>query len=696
MQVNIFEVQPNSPEYNAVVVLADKYRSSLGFLPRGAYEEYAKRRTILAAQLSEDSTIVGYLLYRETPRFSRISIAHFCVDEPYRGHGIARQLFEHLCNIVVGWTEITLLCRRDYELDKFWERLGFQYSGEKSGRGTKQAILSNYRYPLQRDLFVIPRESALTGAGNRIKVVIDSNVFYHLLEANGGHPLQADWLLEDVDLYVTPELNGEIYRSDNPKQRQQGLDFVRTFPVIASRRTDQAYFDQLYQLLKDRLASQNLTPQDESDLRHLVYSVDGNADYFVTQDEGIRQKLGEDIQRHYGLTILRPEELIIRIDEYTNRTNYGTESLAGSSVRVRQIKSDEVDPMIRRFHRVVGEKQSHFREKLSIFLNHPSKYQVMIIAAHEDQTWGVLIIDRSFPHRLDIPLFLLIDPARMAALASHLLTWLTEVAANEHRNFVCLQDVYTRIDVDALTSAGYQRFGQSWCKVCAKSVFTTGELEAFLMDLKGRHSEETVLLDGILDKLTSANNAKDSYLLLHVERLLWPLKISEVEAPCYIVPIRPHWAMDLFDTNLGKETLYGSDPSRVFRMDNVYYRSSAQKLPTAPSRILWYVSRDPYRQHGGLSAVRACAYVDEVQIGNPKVIFGRFRKLGVYSWVDLIRHTKGNLNESLLAFQFSRTELLKRPVSLDSLKRILDRKSAPQAPFKISADQFLKIYALGQ
>ena len=97
-----------------------------------------------------------------------------------------------------------------------------------------------------------------------------------------------------------------------------------------------------------------------------------------------------------------------------------------------------------------------------------------------------------------------------------------------------------------------------------------------------------------------------------------------------------------------------------------------------------------------LSAVRACAYVDEVQTGSPKEIFGRFRKLGVYSWVDLMRSTEGRHTERVLAFQFGMTELLKQPVSLALLKEILGRKSAPQAPIKITADQFLDIYKLGQ
>jgi GNAT superfamily N-acetyltransferase/predicted nucleic acid-binding protein len=695
MEVNVLEVQPNSLEYLAVVALADKYRSSLGFLPRQAYEDYAKSGTILAAQLAE-STIAGYLLYRETPRYSRISVVHLCVDAPYRGLGVAKKLFEYLRRAAAEWPEITLLCRRDYQLNEFWERLGFQYSGEKKGRGRKQAILSEYRYHLQHDLFGLSRGSAITGASNKIKAVIDANVFYQMETDDGQHPLQADWLLDDVDLFVTPELTGEINRSSDSKQRLRNLDFVRTFPYISEAQTDREGQEQIYQLLKARLASHNPRPQDESDLRHLTYSIVGKADFFITKDGLLREKLGEDVRRHYGVTILRPEELIIKIDEYVNHADYRSDSLAGSSIEVHQIRSDEISVMIRHFHRIAGEKQSHFRDRLSVFLNQPLRYQAMVITGQENELWGLLIVERSSPHRLDIPIFLLVDPSRMAALASHLLTWLTEVAVSEDRNLVCLQSAYTKLEADALENAGFHYCDHNWCKACGKGVFTIEQLGDFVLNLRERHPAQAQLLDEIAKKLAQASNTKDVKLVLDAERLLWPLKISEVEVPCYIVPIRPRWAMDLFDTNLGKGTLFGSDTSLAFRMDNVYYRSAVQNLPTAPARILWYVSQDPHRRHDGLSAVRACAYVDEVQTGSPKEIFGRFRKLGVYSWVDLMRSTEGRHTERVLAFQFGMTELLKQPVSLALLKEILGRKSAPQAPIKITADQFLDIYKLGQ
>ena len=77
--------------------------------------------------------------------------------------------------------------------------------------------------------------------------------------------------------------------------------------------------------------------------------------------------------------------------------------------------------------------------------------------------------------------------------------------------------------------------------------------------------------------------------MLDLEKGLWPLKIRELNIPTFIVPIRPEWAMHLFDEDIAKQDLFGGEPSLILNAENIYYRASVPKVLTAPGRILWYV-----------------------------------------------------------------------------------------------------------
>jgi len=119
-------------------------------------------------------------------------------------------------------------------------------------------------------------------------------------------------------------------------------------------------------------------------------------------------------------------------------------------------------------------------------------------------------------------------------------------------------------------------------------------------------------------------------------------KIVDIEIPSFIVPIRPKWAMHLFDEGLANQTLFGSSPELSFNRENVYYRAKHPKVVLAPARILWYVSKDkrfPDSMH-----IRAYSYLDECIINKPRELFRRFRRLGVYKWGDVFKVAKNNIN----------------------------------------------------
>jgi len=91
--------------FPSVKDLGRKYATTLGFMPDGGFEDYGKKSGIIIA--SENDVLQGYLLFRESPRYNRVSIVHLCIDAKYRGTDISGLL---LHNLVAKYKDTTYIC----------------------------------------------------------------------------------------------------------------------------------------------------------------------------------------------------------------------------------------------------------------------------------------------------------------------------------------------------------------------------------------------------------------------------------------------------------------------------------------------------------------------------------------------------------------------------------------------------------
>jgi hypothetical protein len=185
-------------------------------------------------------------------------------------------------------------------------------------------------------------------------------------------------------------------------------------------------------------------------------------------------------------------------------------------------------------------------------------------------------------------------------------------------------------------------------------------------------------------------------MFLKIEKALWPVKITDASIPSFIVPIRPEWAMHLFDTGIGSQNLFGGNPHLVFRVENAYYRSSIPRVLDTPGRILWYVSKHTGK-YQDTESIRACSYLDEVVIDRPKPLFTRFRRLGVYKWDDLFKLAKRDLETKIMGFRFTKTEMLARPINKKALQKVwreqLGKNFHIQSPIRIPPTVFFDLYS---
>lgn len=193
-----------------------------------------------------------------------------------------------------------------------------------------------------------------------------------------------------------------------------------------------------------------------------------------------------------------------------------------------------------------------------------------------------------------------------------------------------------------------------------------GPFAALTLDERVRSTELDGILRAATDRLGNAHSralrllaqtlAKDSPAAL--EHAFRPLRILDADLPTWLVPIRPHWASDLFGH---PAMLMPRSLSLGLSTEHVYYKKG-KAGETAPGRILWYVSGTPGRQ------VFGCSLLMDVRDGQAKALYRDYRRLGIYTFDDV--KACEDRNGSVRALNITDTELFPAPVSLKRLRSL--------------------------
>ncbi|MDB9484919.1 N-acetyltransferase, partial [Dolichospermum circinale CS-537/05] len=197
------------------------------------------------------------------------------------------------------------------------------------------------------------------------------------------------------------------------------------------------------------------------------------------------------------------------------------------------------------------------------------------------------------------------------------------------------------------------------------------------------------------DILLNDELVKNSEIMADIERRLYPLKITDAEIATYIIPIKSRWAKELFDKELAEEGIWRAKEELALKREVVYY-SSKRKMKY-PGRILWYVTASPDDKNSSaiLGAIRACSRLDEVTIGKPKDLYKTYRRLGIYSFQDVLKTAQEDLSKDIKAVKFSDTELFTNPIRFADIKTIINRPIQLQSSSKISPEEFTMLYNIG-
>ncbi|MEK7991355.1 MAG: GNAT family N-acetyltransferase [Thiotrichaceae bacterium] len=689
MKLKIITINEDSKHLESVIKLGDSNSKTLGFFPKLAFKEFAKNRKILVAIDENTDIFLGYLLHDANKRI--VSIVHFCIDSRYRGQNIAKCLFSKLKNKTDNgfYDGIRVHCRRDYGIDAFWKELGFHPRSEKSGRGKKDTILTVWWYDYETlSLFSLNDSDKLD---TKQKVVLDANIFFDLennVTKNSieSHELLADWLQEKVEFCLTNEIFDEINRKNDSVERRKAWESAQKYELIEQENSDTRV------KLQSFYGTSELSNNDKSDIKHLEHSIASGISFFLTRDEAL-QKKADKIEQYFGLKILSPAHFITYLNELLSAKQYQPLRLEGKQISFNIVTNKYVNQLAKNFLMPQKEKKVDFNQIIKPHLSDTHSSQVKILKNH-DELLG-LVIFCSIQQELEIPILRIRRNLDISStLAQFLVNQILQYATDNNKNIIKISDKYIVEDfLFALEKHGFIHIGQEWYKINVYHVGDVSSLQPHLDKIKAYSSDLSRFVENKLEKSLKVDKNTKNHLL-PIEYALYPAKIIDIDIPTFIVSIKPIWAMNLFDYRLGEQDLIGAKLNTLFNIENVYYCSNHRKIITAPSRVLWYISKGDGKFQG-TQFIRACSYIEEVHVDTPKNLFRKFKHLGIYEWRDVFEVAKNNVEQTIMTFKFTKTELFSTPLSISTIKAVYSKFSPPQKPISIPNDVFYKLYQIG-
>jgi len=670
--------------FQDVMSLGKKHSSTLGFMPEGGFIDHAQKKCIIIAY--DSSELAGYLMFRVVSRSSRISIVHLCVEEKFRGQSISIQLLDSLrAKYQTSFSGISLSCRADYTSpNALWEKYGFTSRDTKRSRSFDENYLCKWWYDFNNpDLFSFTHEITL-----KIKALLDTNIIVKMSDNPISHnpsedprPLLADWLVEEVDFFYAPELWNEISRDKNRERGKKTRQFLNNFEAV---RIDIEDCKKVACKLKSIISGN--TDNDESDRKLLAAAIISKTPYLITFDTGILEKR-EMIDEQYDIQVFTPHEFIIEIDQLQNKQQYFPLKLKGVSFHsIEKVSSNELDNHINFFFKSQFEKKKDFRELVNKEVLQIKSSKIKII---RQENIAIAFFAYKYENTSMIISFVRFsDIEQKQTLFMQLVSDFIKKAILKNITHIIINEKYlSKNQIVILKKMGFENQSSIWTKLLYDKVLSSSQLSelngtvdnVILERIKGRHADEI------------------KNILLNFERKFFPLKFSDIDIPCYIIPIKPYWAGQLFDFYISDETLFGAQPGKLWNIENVYYRHIKPITEVAPARILWYASIDKTTLRR--QSIIASSYLDEVMTGKPKLLFKRNKHYGIYEWENIYDLCEKNIEKDIRALRFSNTEVFNTPVSFSKINEILvlngRKRNTFASPVKVDKNIFTQIYTLG-
>lgn len=660
-------VHLGSALFEQVWRLYRKNTNTLGFLPRGAFEQFALAGCILSICSNEDS--VGYVAWRN--QSTEAVLVHLCVDAGHRGTGCHELLLRGMIDQCRNIPAIRLRCRKDYsKANRVWERHGFRIESELVGRGMDAAPLFEWR----RVNFVnAPLLDAIRDATPKAKylVAIDANVFFDVVDPERPHheessSLFADWL-DDVEVCVTQELRSECMRPDDEERRSAAFALRRGYTELACHPDELAPAVTLV----ESVLPPSTSDSDHSDRRQLAHAWKGGATYFATRDSLLLDH-SDDIRSITGLFVMRPSELVARLQGDLIGNDYAPVRLQGTSIERRPAAGEEELLAFQRF--AAGESKGEWLKAIRSARSAPDRCSVEVVGPKGADPRVLVAVDWSSPDALHIRILRALSSDLTGTLLRRVLADMVEAARSHNRYRITIADPGPGEIQNALNHVGFE-------------VAKEGRMVRFSLPGIIDFEQATTVIDESLPdaKVEPAPKAQD------LEARFWPLKVLSAEIPTYVIPIHRHWAAELFDRGLASQHLFGVPEGPALALENVYYSGSNIRIPPG-SRMLWYVS-------GKIGQIRGMSTCIDTDTDEANRLSKKYHRLGVYRWRHILETAGGDPHKRLHAYRFAQTVLFEKPIPWSRLSQLIfthtETRNPIASPVRVPEALFIDVYREG-
>ena len=394
----------------------------------------------------------------------------------------------------------------------------------------------------------------------------------------------------------------------------------------------------------------------------------------MTKDGGLLSK-AQEIGDITNLRLLSPTDLIIELHEILEGQSYAPDRVSGLLLgwhrfTVRDRATFPVDLFLNK-----GEGQRQFRSELDRYLDRPSEYHCELLKA-ENKTVAIRILPTALKGTVSVPLARVARTADRLLFGRFLIADTIARAVDLNQEMVMFEQPGLSLSLTPeLDEMGFTKSGDDFVKFCFSSCLSRedslGRIERLSPELRAPYQEMT---DEVLERYCS------------------PVSLGTTENN-FLIPIKPAYAMSLFDKPMATSDMFGGDPQVLLRWGNVYYRSAntSHRILKAPGRILWYVT-------GSQKQIVAVSHLDEVMIDTAKELLRRFKKFGVLGWAELREMCAGNTDRELMALRFSHTFVFKRRIPLTDMRMVYSedgRVPSVRGATSIPTSRFQKLFKLG-
>ena len=690
IEFNIVSIDKFSGSFDNVLDIYEQNKAHLGFLPRGAFVPFVERNELLVA--CSGDTVLGYLMFRYSKANAKIRVTHLCVGKDHRGQGVATRLIEELKTRFAHVIRVTARCRKDFESWGFWDqKSGFSAGNELVGRKKTGSILTEFFWE-PRKLPLFKHLSPETSVDVLPIVAIDANVFFDIHNPERHRHTEAtgileDWLASELELCVTTELLEDVQRSNDKQIVNKAKNDLQGWKVITAGAIELR--NELHNV--EQILGSSQDARSESDRRHLAIAIANGASAFVTRDNELLGK-SEKFFENFGLSLYRPFQLALEFDVIQDNERYQLRELERSGLHVRRF-SGEQEFDFTDFRSDDHDRVNPIKAQWNDASSDPKKNDVTTVL---DSIGNVLAIAISTTTREETVVSLL--RVRLRDVKQRFgRTLIRYLLGNADRVFGSSR-IMRFTDVPEYLVESFNEFGfvmthEAATKISIPKVLTPSGFIDELSKLSGGVLSNSQCVD-ISGLLQTAIDERDAAVILHLEERFSPLKIDVEFVPNYVVPIKPRWAKDLFDPEIGPRELWESPMEKTLNPRSVYYKALggfSENLRNC--RIIWYVSADT--DFALAKSLRCSSIMTKRVTGSSNDLFRRFRRFGIYEFNN-VRDIPNKRGGKCEAIEFSATEAWQNPVSYESAIALLGRHRYKHNNFvtaqKVPNSIFLELY----